>query len=315
MADRLIDIQNTDVYFEVRNNRLNGLTAGLHGIFLANITHGTISENVIENSFHNGILIGKSRDIQIMNNWIFQHGFNGIQEHDSANITINGNIIYKNGYTGIWLRDNVKGGRIENNTIRDNNNYGLLLSWESLGDSASVDAVLISDNTFMRNAGGVSQAGDWTRSPAAVNIFLQNYWDDWNDFPNSSLIPDDSYVIIGSSSNFDGIPRINPITVHSILPPILLYPFGDEIREDDVHVQWVPAIDSLNQSDRIHYSIVLSYDQGETWEMLASNLNQTDYKWDTSIYSEGTIVRLKKLLNTNSPSPEILTINRSLSPL
>lgn len=297
MAERLIDIQNTDVYFEIRNNRLDGLTAGLHGIFLANITHATIRGNVIKNSVHNGILMGRGGDIWIMDNWIFQHGSNGIQVHDSDNFEINGNIIYNNRNVGIWLRDNViEEGTITNNTIRDNNRYGLLLGWEIANETSLVVDNFITENTFIRNSGeGMSQAGDYGETFGEIgNTFASNYWDDY-DLSEPILRP---YDIDGSVSNSDPSPHVNPPTKHIISAPMLLDPIGDENLNGLVRVQWIPALDSLNNNP-IRYSIALSYDHGEKWEILESNLTQTVYEWDTDNYPEGTVVLLKIIAENN----------------
>ena len=49
-TNHLIEIRNTDVFFEISNNSLDGINWNYKGIIFTNVTHGTIKDNIINNS-------------------------------------------------------------------------------------------------------------------------------------------------------------------------------------------------------------------------------------------------------------------------
>lgn len=289
--ERLIDIRNTDVYFEIKNNRLNSLSKGLYGIFLANVTHATISNNLIKNSKFHGVVVSSSNVITIENNWITNHTNNGIEIHNSFEITLENNIIYENGNFGIWLRDNVQDVKIFDNTLRRNYNYGLSIGYGYLNENPNCYNNEIERNNFLENnyQSNKSQARDHGKS----NIFLNNYWSEWRTpDENENNIVDIPYLIDSFiSTNNDSFPLVNRAKLPEIFKSQLLYPKGGENLVKSVIVEWSPALDSMGQS--INYTLSLSVDNGLTWDNIAENLVKPRYEWDVTTYSENTVGILK----------------------
>ena len=93
----LITIRNTNVYFEINDNLLDGLgcgPSGTDGIFLADVIHGTIQGNIIRQMGGGAILLHRSSQIMIRNNTVFDNQ-NGIGIGVSSNNnTISNNTLY-----------------------------------------------------------------------------------------------------------------------------------------------------------------------------------------------------------------------------
>lgn len=96
----MLSIINTDLYFIVCNNMLDGTSES--GIYFENVQNGIISKNIIKNCRHNGICIKSSNNILLLSNHISYCGPNVLDEgrgiflFDSSFITIEDNNIEHN---------------------------------------------------------------------------------------------------------------------------------------------------------------------------------------------------------------------------
>ncbi|MFX1515767.1 MAG: NosD domain-containing protein [Promethearchaeota archaeon] len=121
----LITIQNTSVYFIIRNCFLNGQSIAWGGITFYNVTHGIIDNNIVRNIDILGIGIYFSENITIANNEVENTDLNGIRIEACLGsvIIINNTVSYSTG-AGIWIGDSSYQTTIVNNTI-NNNRFGI----------------------------------------------------------------------------------------------------------------------------------------------------------------------------------------------
>ncbi|MHA2365396.1 MAG: right-handed parallel beta-helix repeat-containing protein, partial [Candidatus Hodarchaeales archaeon] len=281
----LIEIINTDVYFNLSNNLLNGLWNGsdipeedqYYGLNLENVTHGIIENNVIfnvsresiriqtstdntvrNNTVYNGYnagvkLIDKTNNTLVYNNTFYNNIFGVYLEQGSSNNIIKENNIYQNGVGGIIIDnpesignavigntlDNNDGHPlffdwgyaiivlgnstvIQNNTISNHANYGLVFS-----DGSSFGVPLINPrdnivryNIFNDNGPvGHSQAAD----NGTNNLFEYNYWNEWTS-PDSEVdgIVDIPYVINGTANSLDSFSLTTKVYI--VVSPTILSP-------------------------------------------------------------------------------------------
>jgi len=66
----LILITNTDVYFEIRENYLNGINRSFNAVFLKNVTNGLIIDNIISN-VEIGVYLEGAHGNDVVSNDIF----------------------------------------------------------------------------------------------------------------------------------------------------------------------------------------------------------------------------------------------------
>jgi parallel beta-helix repeat protein len=114
----LIDIRNTDVYFQISNCNLN---LGFHGVFLKNVTNANIANNIFtENG--NGIILIESYNNTIIDNTIVNSKKNGIHLIFSEENTLITNQLSNNGITGIYIEaspnNRVLGNNLFNNSLQ-----------------------------------------------------------------------------------------------------------------------------------------------------------------------------------------------------
>ncbi|MHA2247936.1 MAG: right-handed parallel beta-helix repeat-containing protein [Candidatus Hodarchaeales archaeon] len=135
----LIKIKNTDLFFNIRYNMLEGeviepiWAIDGAGIVLRNVANGFIDNNTIWNAAA-GIFLRYSSNNTISNNIITNNEYGGIRVESSANTTISSNLIYDNGKSdqfsssicGIFVKKSTE-NLIFNNTIHNNNQYGINL--------------------------------------------------------------------------------------------------------------------------------------------------------------------------------------------
>ncbi|MHA2244735.1 MAG: right-handed parallel beta-helix repeat-containing protein [Candidatus Hodarchaeales archaeon] len=135
----LIKIENTDLFFIIRSNMLQGQVIEPiwaiegAGIVLRNVANGFIDNNTIWNAAA-GIFLRYSSNNTISNNVIKNNEYGGIRVESSFNTTISSNLIYDNGKSdqfsssicGIFLKISSENS-IFNNTIHNNNQYGINL--------------------------------------------------------------------------------------------------------------------------------------------------------------------------------------------
>lgn len=246
----LIEISNTDVYFQISNCLLNGST----GIMLEDSINGYISKNIITNNSNCGISISKGGFFTISSNYIVNNGYKnqyrgGIYLYDVGKLIIFNNNVSKNEGNGIG-GSYITGSNISDNTITKNKENGIFI-WETSNNIISSNTInsneedgidiggsndVISSNTISYNKkygvdlGSGGYVGgtkvNWNvfikNNIVGVsqaydgsnnrNIFSYNYWDDWTSpDADSDGIVDNPYSIYGSSVE-DSHPLVIPTT-------------------------------------------------------------------------------------------------------
>ena len=143
----LIVIENTDVYFEIRECYFNNVLGGsydLDAIYLKNAHNGIIYNNTIENCRHgvfidtgctnitidynfildtseSGIRVNNSDSINILNNEITNIPHHTIWINHTSNSVIDGNNL-TDSYNGIWILEGSTYNNITNNKINGTTN-------------------------------------------------------------------------------------------------------------------------------------------------------------------------------------------------
>ncbi|MHA1978463.1 MAG: right-handed parallel beta-helix repeat-containing protein [Candidatus Hodarchaeales archaeon] len=311
-SDNLISIVGTTAYFLITNNMLNGLNSALTGISFLFVDHGTIVNNTIENVSGNGIHLDNSHNNTIRKNvvyanhghcllissnnnsisgnvfsnstkssvnirdshqnQIFQNSFHnnhgsGLQLNRSRESHISNNFLYENNALGISLVDS------NNNNIL--NNYILNNTLHGIGVDVSSQNNIMKFNAFLGNNAGLKQASD----DGIDNIFLYNNWEEW-DFPDvdSNNLVDIPYSIGGLSNQQDLYPLVRP-PAHLVAPLVIVTPYFGEALSGTVSILWIPSIDTY--SHPLFYSVFYSSDAGENWTILASNITENSFIWET----------------------------------
>ncbi|MFX0114216.1 MAG: nitrous oxide reductase family maturation protein NosD [Candidatus Hodarchaeota archaeon] len=171
----LIVISDTTVYFQIRNNYINGLGEAGWGIVFYNVIHGTIENNVVINNTADGIGLYFSTYNTVANNIISNNGLDGIRlESSSDNNLVVNNTVYNNNEDGIWL-----GNFSNNNTISHNHIYnnarGILLSTDQGPPPTGSDDNIITSNIIYRNNIGISLEDDSERNQLINNTIYRNF--------------------------------------------------------------------------------------------------------------------------------------------
>ena len=141
----LIGIKNTNAYFIIRNNYIDGINKSPTGIYLYNVTNGFVEKNTFVNTWMGGWLSLDSYNNTITNN-TFKNNKAGITASDSFNNTYTNNNIFSSTDYGISFRG-ISGNIISNNTIYDNGDYGIYIR-------DGIDN-LVMNNSVMNNGGGI----------------------------------------------------------------------------------------------------------------------------------------------------------------
>ncbi|MBD3354148.1 MAG: hypothetical protein GF364_21885 [Candidatus Lokiarchaeota archaeon] len=79
--------------------------------------------------------------------------------------------------------------------------------------------------------------------------------------------------------------------VNDVIPPWLIPFKGRRVFNDEIMIEWLPAIDPQKRS--LTYDIFYSYNDGLNWILIASNLTDTKYTWDISNIPERKTYSLK----------------------
>ncbi len=154
----LIEIHNTTAFFRISNCLLNGITSDHHGVYLSNVTHGTVvnndihygdrgiyledspnnslSVNTLYNNTRQGITMFSSPDCVVNSNTVFNNSGSGIFVLDSGNITIFNNTAFENSINAFNDPDQYSSGitisassdiSIYNNTSYDSYDNGIIV--------------------------------------------------------------------------------------------------------------------------------------------------------------------------------------------
>jgi parallel beta-helix repeat protein len=210
-----IFIEGTTKNFVIKNCMIENCAPDASGVFLNDMTKGTITECTLQNNEAYGIELGlvplDSEDPKFINitcNTIYQNGMsadkNGI-DLIGTDCIVKYNRVIDNGAYGIYVYGN--DNKIHNNTIEDNDDYGIKLYSSSGNDIYQND---LSNN----NGGGVQGYDDMTvntwRTPTQVNYpykcsnawysYTGNYWNDHRDASDPDGIMDSPYALDGGSA-------------------------------------------------------------------------------------------------------------------
>ncbi|MFX0093973.1 MAG: hypothetical protein ACFFBD_19695 [Candidatus Hodarchaeota archaeon] len=78
---------------------------------------------------------------------------------------------------------------------------------------------------------------------------------------------------------------------HYIVYLAVVFPNGDEILANTTIIRWVHGADTLQHP--IIYSVYYSPDNGDSWTLLATNLSEDNYEWDTTSVNDGSNYLIK----------------------
>lgn len=312
-----IDIQETDLFFQISNCLLNNIGTGIQ---VWNVENGNIFNNTITNTgapslerwgiaaggesgankniFASNTIVNTQypfdvggNDNLIVNNNLFDQG-NGIWVTGNNNVVANNSIQDAGGGGGIVIRNSV------NTTISRNFLYR---NWEGITLENSNDSTissnnirengygvhfdpysahnLVSLNIFrMNTARGISQAVDDGNN----NIFTQNYWHEWTspDVDEDGFV-DNPYTLDGLANNGDYLPLVSTDQInvlHLLSIPTILQPEEGATLNRTVVIQWSASIDSEGHS--VFYTLSYSLNNGNSWTLIASDFTSTSYSWD-----------------------------------
>ncbi|MFX1254328.1 MAG: nitrous oxide reductase family maturation protein NosD [Promethearchaeota archaeon] len=134
----LIDIKNTDLYFQITSNNLNGISRnGWAGIYLENVIHARIKDNTIQETSY-GIILNSSDYNSVKNNTIEENNEPMGLLASNNNIITNNSL--ENNFGNLFLY-NSSLNTIANNSISGNDGgYGIYLSFS--GDNNLVGNML-----------------------------------------------------------------------------------------------------------------------------------------------------------------------------
>ncbi len=183
----LVEIRNTDLYFNLSYCLLEG---GSYGLFLSNVTNALIQNNTIRNSLgefteSDGIVLNTCFNNSIVDNEISGHDEYGLTLSNSKNNTIHSNDFIDNGDGGVGLTAS------DNNTISSNNvlnsgRFAILLTSSSdnntISDNSIIDhgySIYISSNCQHNRIVGntIDQNGEFgIRLTDSSNNTIQSNW-------------------------------------------------------------------------------------------------------------------------------------------
>jgi parallel beta-helix repeat protein len=136
-----IEIRSTTVNFIIRDSRvINGIVNNHCGIYLNNVTNGTIYNCIIENN-QIGIILSSSNHNLIFNNNILSNNHNGILFFNSSENIINNNNVLSNGLGGIYVTESKQNDINGNNISYNEKDITIELS----------SGINIVNNTIIRN--------------------------------------------------------------------------------------------------------------------------------------------------------------------
>jgi parallel beta-helix repeat protein len=168
-SDHLFSVLDSDLYFEFRNNLLDGVAGEWCTLYLNNVKNGAIIDCKIWNGaipFH----MVNIRDCRIIGNEAFDNTWEAITlEGDCDNNLIENNYLHNNAKGGIILWDDSEYNRIHNNTISGNSRSAIQIV---------SDNNWVTQNRITSNQGnGIRLYGNAKSNIIGENIILDNSYD------------------------------------------------------------------------------------------------------------------------------------------
>ncbi|MFW9915017.1 MAG: nitrous oxide reductase family maturation protein NosD [Candidatus Thorarchaeota archaeon] len=225
----LIHIQDTTVYFIIRDNWLDGIDGSYYGIYLQNVINGAIDNNTIRHG-SDGIFLASSAWANITYNQVYENLENGIVLQNSNWTYIGYNTVYENGNAtiswfllaaggsghGIYLDPSIH-NTITHNTIYSNDAEGILLylskrvtiSYNEIYENAMNGIFLqhsnnntLLDNTIYSN-GNSTGGGRQTLAAGSFGhgIFLDP--SDYNTITQNTVHNNDGSGVFLENSNYN----------------------------------------------------------------------------------------------------------------
>lgn len=194
------------------------------------------------------------------------------------------NIVKNSDHKGIWMTEKQSTNILISNNEITNNDGGV----STFGFN-----ITISGNTFVNNGYGVETTSscivEWNNFigdiASGYGAFDYNYWDSWTspDHNNDGIV--DNPFLIEGGDNFDYHPLVLPVHL-SMWRPKVIFPKGGEILSGKVIINWATV--SGISFPSLSYSVYYSSDEGSSWVELVSNIQETNYSWDTTAMSDWT---------------------------
>ncbi len=119
----LIYIRNTDVYFQIRDNYLNGINRSYNAVFLQNVTNGLVIDNHILN-VETGVYLEGAHFNDIYRNEVLNTSLDGINIWASGGVNIFYNDIWGVVGNGIYISSACNATTISGNTLTGNEGWG-----------------------------------------------------------------------------------------------------------------------------------------------------------------------------------------------
>lgn len=200
-----IYIVDTSKNFVINNCTIENCKPTASGVFLNNVTKGTINGSIMQNNTAYGVELGlvplsdeDPKFVNITNNTITENKLNGI-DLIGFNCTVKDNNVTDNSVYGIYLLANHS--NITNNNVTDNDNYGVKL-YNSFGN-------YVYENNFTDNKASNPGHQAWDNGATNNNHWNTtakgNWWSDWVN--NSGFTSGSGTYEIDGGSNRDYKPE------------------------------------------------------------------------------------------------------------
>ena len=169
------------------NNSLfinNIATKNTHGMEIGYSENCKVISNLIYSNWQYGVGVVESVNISLLNNSIYGHPYGGILLMDCTNCTLEGNDVHDN-YWGIMVEGTyrIPWCKNKNNVVKRNNIYSNTIGiYFEKGRSNYFIENNLMDNEINAYFEMVIYLEDRNPIRPLYNLWLRNYWDDWN-FP------------------------------------------------------------------------------------------------------------------------------------
>ena len=282
------------ICFNTMSDGTNSTGSGILVVYSAQ--YNLVSKNTIFNIYGTaGINMWQVSNNSILQNNISSNYGYGVHIYESNNNSVTENIIAKNEKCGITLLGN--NNIIRNNTVSRNSWYGIEIN--------STSNAIVKWNDFIQN----NPSGDSQAKDDEGNDFDGNFWDEWiSPDANNDGFVDEKYPLDGDAHNFDYTPLTQPgnlIGIHFVSRALLIFPSGGETLVGVITIQWTTPIDSSDHS--FMYELFYSNDEGATWTLIASELTDTSYPWNTTTVPNGLsyLIKVKTICSEGESSEGI----------